>query len=160
MKVHRETKLTDVWALAVGKGSPKLERAKDAPTADPNENDRYFTAGPASSSDSHPAEGFHLLGNLRPPELGFQAVGVTMAKFATLLKGQIFGLPVVDCTGLQGRYNFTFEFDSGPEGREPPDYNSPSLFTAIERLGLKLEARRMPVEHLVIDHVEKIPVAN
>jgi uncharacterized protein (TIGR03435 family) len=155
MKVHRETKVTEVYALAVGKGGPKLERAEDEPAADLNDRDVVVTFGKASSSPSRPAGGFQLLDNLHHNDLGFKAVGVTMAKVVAFLKGHVQGLPVVDCTGLQGRYNFTFKFDAGPEGREPPWYNPPALFTAIERLGLKLEARRVPVDRLVVDHVER-----
>jgi uncharacterized protein (TIGR03435 family) len=159
VKVHHETKVTDCYVLAVGRGSPKLERAKDAPAADPSDRNVTITFGKASSSASGPADGFHRLENVRPPETGFQAVGVTMTKFSVLLKSYV-QLPVVDSTGLQGAYNFTFQFDDGPEGREPPYYYPPALFTAIEHLGLKLEARRVPVDHLVVDHVEKIPIEN
>ena len=42
-----------------------------------------------------------------------------------------------------------------------PIMSSPSLFTVLEeQLGLKLEARKLPVEILVIDHVEKAPTEN
>ena len=34
------------------------------------------------------------------------------------------------------------------------DPNRPTLFAALEALGLKLEAQMAPVETLVIDHVE------
>ena len=156
LKVHHETKVTDVYALTAGKGGPKLERAEDDLAADPNDRNVVVGFGKATSS------GFHLLGNLRGSELRFQAVAVTMAKLSVLLKSYVH-LPVVDSTGLQGRYNFTFEFDAlegGPEERMAPNYIPPSLFTAVERLGLKLEARRVPVDHLVVDHAEKVPIEN
>jgi uncharacterized protein (TIGR03435 family) len=39
--------------------------------------------------------------------------------------------------------------------------DGPTIFTALqEQLGLKLEARKVPVEILVIDHVEKVPSEN
>jgi uncharacterized protein (TIGR03435 family) len=82
-----------------------------------------------------------------------------MAKFSVLVKSYVNSV-VVDRTGLTGRYNFTFQFDDGPEGRTAPDYIPPALFTAIERLGLKLEARRMPLDCVVVDHADKIPTAN
>jgi uncharacterized protein (TIGR03435 family) len=153
LRVHHETKATDVYVLAVGKGVPKLERAEDDPAADPNDRNVVATFGKSSSS------GFHVLGDVPPPELAFQAVEVTMVKFSVLLKSYVQS-PVVDRTGLQGRYNFTFQFDGGLPDATEPDHIPPSLFTAVERLGLKLEARRIPVDHLVVDHVEKAPIEN
>jgi uncharacterized protein (TIGR03435 family) len=55
------------------------------------------------------------------------------------------GGPVVDKTALDGLYDFTFEW---------PDANS-SLFASVDELGLKLEAKREPVEVLVIDRAER-----
>jgi uncharacterized protein (TIGR03435 family) len=37
----------------------------------------------------------------------------------------------------------------------------PDLFAAVQsQLGLKLEAKKVPVEVLVIDHMEKTPIVN
>ncbi len=35
-----------------------------------------------------------------------------------------------------------------------------SLFNAMEKLGLKLESSKAPLEVLVIDHIEKMPTEN
>lgn len=59
------------------------------------------------------------------------------------------GSPVVDKTGLDGLYDYTFEW---------PDAGS-SLFASVDQLGLKLEAKKVPVEVLVMDHAER-PSAN
>jgi len=71
--------------------------------------------------------------------------------------------PVVDETGLDGRWDFRLEWTpdssqfggravlTGPERERPP-----ALFTAIqEQLGLKLESRRVAVDVLVIDRVQR-----
>lgn len=55
------------------------------------------------------------------------------------------GSPVVDETGLSGLYDYTFEW---------PDAGS-SLFASVDQLGLKLEAKKAPVEVLVMDHAER-----
>lgn len=83
---------------------------------------------------------------------------VTMAMLGDRLSRPDFGLdrPVVDQTGLTGTYDVTFDWKSGE-----PDDPSASLFTAIqEQLGLKLEARKIPLEVLVVDHAEKVPESN
>lgn len=55
------------------------------------------------------------------------------------------GSPVVDKTGLDGLYDYTFEW---------PDTGS-SLFASVDQLGLKLEAKKEPVEVLMVDHAER-----
>jgi len=70
----------------------------------------------------------------------------------------ILDRPVLDRTGLGGRYDFTLEWtpDLSPSDNPTPNAAGPSIFTAVqEQLGLKLERQKAPVEILVIDHVEK-----
>jgi uncharacterized protein (TIGR03435 family) len=67
------------------------------------------------------------------------------------------GRPVIDRTGLNGRYELTLNWteDDVPSPAANTS-GAPSLFTAIqEQLGLKLEATRGPVQVLVIDHAER-----
>jgi uncharacterized protein (TIGR03435 family) len=66
------------------------------------------------------------------------------------------GSPVLDCTGLKGSYNFSLAF-TDPRDPRPRDADSrPDLFAAVqEQLGLKLEAKKSPVEVLIIDHIER-----
>ena len=83
------------------------------------------------------------------------------------------GRPVIDATGLKGKYDFTLTFSSDSVGQSgppaPPDDRgiTPSgdggltLFGALEKqLGLKLEPRQITVDLFVIDHAEKTPVEN
>jgi uncharacterized protein (TIGR03435 family) len=114
--------------------------------------------------------------------------GITMAQFAdrlsTLANGYIH-TPVLDATGLEGRYDFTLSFspagmgqlagrggrgggEAGPLAPSPvPDLAASdpngtiTLFEAVDKqLGLKLEAQRRPVPVLVIDHIERKPIEN
>jgi uncharacterized protein (TIGR03435 family) len=89
----------------------------------------------------------------------FEATKTSMQHFADLL-ARLLSQQVVNETGLQGVYDFTLEWapDDMKVGAET---SGASLFTALqEQLGLKLEARKGPVEVLVVDHVEKAPTAN
>jgi uncharacterized protein (TIGR03435 family) len=72
--------------------------------------------------------------------------------------------PVVDNTGLQGVYEIAIsvELDEGQQRLMPqpglvfPGFGfAPAVFDAVERMGLKLESTKGPVDFLVIDHVEK-----
>jgi len=66
--------------------------------------------------------------------------------------------PVIDATGLRGKYDFVLTF--APDGAAP-EVDGVNLFAAFERqLGLRLESRKVRVEEFVIDHVENSPVEN
>lgn len=65
--------------------------------------------------------------------------------------------PVVNKTGIEGNYNIVLNYSQ--EGTA--DSSLPSIFMALqEQLGLKLESLMVPVEMLVIDHVESVPTEN
>jgi bla regulator protein blaR1 len=66
--------------------------------------------------------------------------------------------PVVDQTGLSGRFDFTLEWTPESSGPQPAitDPQGPSFVEAVrEQLGLKLQSTEAPIQTLVIDHVEK-----
>ncbi|MDQ6676315.1 MAG: TIGR03435 family protein, partial [Acidobacteriota bacterium] len=77
------------------------------------------------------------------------------------------GKPVVDRTGLQGRFDLKLDWTpepppiaaapgAQPVAPNPLDLSGPTIFTAVQQqLGLKLEARKAPVPVLVIEHAEK-----
>jgi uncharacterized protein (TIGR03435 family) len=67
--------------------------------------------------------------------------------------------PVLDGTGLKkASYNFTPEYADPRWGSKLPSElaSRPDIFTALqEQLGLKLEAKKGPVEILVVDRIER-----
>lgn len=78
-----------------------------------------------------------------------------MAYFARGLQGELNGSVVIDKTGLDGTYDYRFEF-SPPDVSTAGDFSAPSLFTAIEKdLGLKLEPTKTRLDCIVIDHIEQ-----
>jgi uncharacterized protein (TIGR03435 family) len=86
------------------------------------------------------------------------ATSVSMAELAhQLSRTRVIDRPVFDKTGITGEFDFTYEYapdDNDSAGR-------PSIFTAIQqKLGLKLESTKGPVEVVVIDRAEKVPSAN
>jgi uncharacterized protein (TIGR03435 family) len=140
LTLHHEKKELSVYALVVGKNGPKLTKSQ----GDPNGLPGLFFRG---------------LGVL-------PVANATMGDFAGVMQGAVLDRPVVDQTGLKGRFDFILKWtpdESQFEGlgiKVPPPSDAanapPGLFTAIqEQLGLKLEATKAPVDVLVIDHVEK-----
>ena len=74
------------------------------------------------------------------------------------------GRPVVDRTGLSGRYNFTANLQDLPAGASAEELkravveSDTAVFAALEeQLGLKLTAERAPIEVLVVDGADRVP---
>ena len=70
--------------------------------------------------------------------------------------------PVVDRTGLAGVYQATLEFSPADTNEAANSAGNPelfgaSLFAMAERLGLKLQKVKAPVEILVVDRVSRVP---
>jgi uncharacterized protein (TIGR03435 family) len=82
------------------------------------------------------------------------ATRITMMRFAEVLSRQM-DLPVVDATGLKGTFNLKLEWTPGGDAGD----SRPTVFMALQQLGLRLESRKTPVEILVIDHAER-PLEN
>jgi uncharacterized protein (TIGR03435 family) len=69
----------------------------------------------------------------------------------------------MDETGFTSKYSFVLYFspDLPNQGPNPGDASDPGIFAAVQQqLGLRLEARKAPVEMLLIDHAEKAPTGN
>jgi uncharacterized protein (TIGR03435 family) len=136
---HREQRDFSIYELEIANGGPKLKESTE-PATDPSK----------------------LVSVVYPERMVMPARNATMSEFASLLQRALLDRPVVDKTGLTGRYDFDLEWapDETQFGGEVPaasgDAPSPPFFTAInQQLGLKLEATRGPVEALVIDSVER-----
>lgn len=126
----------------------------------------------AKIKESGPDSRFRLLfGGAPGGGTTFNVGDATMADVANTLQGAVLDKPVVDQTGLSGKYDFllTFTPDAtqmtafGPRPPAPaaPDLDAPpDIFTAFQQqLGLKLESTKAQVDVMVIDRIEK-PSAN
>lgn len=158
MRIHRETKELPIYALLVDRNGAKL-KAANGPAGDEN--------AIAAVKKNEGKDGFPVLTpgaqgivvetrNGRARISGFHA---DLTKLADFLSTQL-GRPVFDQTGIAGA--FDFEVYYRPESASPDDTSTdPGIFDALrEQLGLRLDARKGPVEMLVIDHIEKVPTGN
>ena len=133
LEFHRDTKELSSQVLVVAKGGPKLR----------------------SSQEDAP-------GVLRPEKSAMVAQHATMAEFVGTLSGPL-RTPVIDKTGLTGRYDFSVDLSSYFADAKPgqqPDMTAVIMSALREQLGLNLESRKELVEILVIDHAERNPSAN
>jgi uncharacterized protein (TIGR03435 family) len=87
---------------------------------------------------------------------GLQAWGFNLDALASMLRRPA-ERPVTNKTGISGTYDIELDYASAND----PNSTLPDLFTALqEELGLKLVPQRIPVEILVIDHVDRVPTEN
>jgi uncharacterized protein (TIGR03435 family) len=122
---HRETRTLAQYDLVVAKGGPKLE---------------------ASSAE----DAAQTRSSQGPRQL--KVWGADMAMLARMLIGAV-DAPVRDKTGLDGKYNINMAF-APMQGATAEDDARPSVFAAVQLLGLKLEPVKGPVEAMVIDSAE------
>jgi uncharacterized protein (TIGR03435 family) len=132
LRMHRDTKMVQGFALVVEKDGPKLK--------------------PATGNEEHP--GTILPG---PAPYSISGQSVLMSALASSLSGR--GQPVTDKTGLTGRYTFTLQYLPDTLGTAPPARGRPDLpllFQALrEQLGLRLEPEKTPLNVIIIDSAEK-----
>jgi uncharacterized protein (TIGR03435 family) len=180
MTFHRETKDFPVYGLVVARGGLKMKESPPDPDAkivgDPGEKPSTNVTGGGGRGGVHIEFGNGSLFTMADNK--FIARKLPMASFAELL-ARFEDRPVVDMTELKGRYDFDLVFT--PEDYQamlirsaiaagvvlPPEAlralsgsSGDSLLNALERLGLKLETRKAPLEMVVIDHIEKAPTEN
>lgn len=129
---HRETKVLPVFEIVPARSGPKLKPSR----------------GPVGGI---PAVG-HAQGELA-------VVNATLPDIAKFLQRFVTDRPVVDETGISGRYDVTLRWtpDETLADHQGAGLSEsyPGFFTAIqEQIGLKLEASKRPVQVLVIDHID------
>jgi uncharacterized protein (TIGR03435 family) len=157
LKVHRETRELDIYALMMAKPD-----GKPGPALKPASGDCSPEAFAARGAAPPPAPGTGPVCGIQglPGRIRFGGYPLTL--FAQTISNQV-GRAVVDRTGLTGNWDFEMKYVAPPpNGPLPPgvelppsDPDAPDLFTAVrEQLGLKLEATTGPVEVLVIDSIE------
>jgi uncharacterized protein (TIGR03435 family) len=68
--------------------------------------------------------------------------------------------PVLDMTGVHGYFDIILTPEGGPPNTIPDTNFSSAIVSAVGELGLKLETRTSPLQHLVVDSAERIPTEN
>jgi uncharacterized protein (TIGR03435 family) len=133
LQSHQEDRPTLAYVLTVSKHGPQLQ--------------------PASGTQPHCGWTDLPSGVSRR-----ECQNMTMAELARQLPGLNrigIGRPVVDKTGLDGTWDFHLDVRLAPAdiGAVP---EGPTIFDAFDQLGLKLEARKVPLPVLVVDRIEPL----
>jgi uncharacterized protein (TIGR03435 family) len=140
LKLRREITNVQGYALVVAKAGPKLQKAK-TPEAACVESAPFAPLTPTGPG-CHQIQG----GTGR----GIHATAIDMSDLA-LFVSNWSERPIIDATGLPGLYSVETEGWS-PAGDNP---SRPSLDEILDRLGLRLDNRKLPMETLVLEHIEK-----
>jgi len=142
---HVEKKIHPIYVLSVAKGGLKLDLSKTPPDQSPA---LISTLVPATSGGID-----HVL---------LPGRNATVRQLASMLQRAVLDRPVVDDTGINGRYDFDLEWTpdewqfGGTLPLAAPNSGKPGLYTAIEQqLGLKLTSTRGAAETLVIDALDR-----
>jgi uncharacterized protein (TIGR03435 family) len=137
LTLHRQTKVFQAYLLTIGKNGPKFQESK--------------------------SEGASSI----VPRQDTMSVTISRTPLSQLtdMLSKVLQTPVVDMTGLTGRYDITLNLakylgDLQPSGGGPPDVVGVLLSGVQEELGLKLESKKTPLDLLIIDSAEKIPAEN
>ncbi len=189
MTFHRDKKEQSVFALVVGKNGSKLTPYKADPDAAggavSGSNEMSISGKPGQSQTV--SDGTGLQQTVTPsPDGKSLHIAFTKVPLGMLCEGlfRFVGRPIVDMTGLQGDYNASLDISmadilamqkalgvgpggapaGGGDSARPADAAGDnfgnSVVESLNALGLKLEARKVPMDLIVIDHIEKNPTAN
>jgi uncharacterized protein (TIGR03435 family) len=172
MVLHHESKDFQVDEMTIAKGGSKLKA-----TEDPNIEPLTPVAGPprVNQDGVQQLNGSGAIVTIFPganaATARMVARGLLSSEIASRLAASV-RRPVIDKTGLTGKYDFVLEFTpdlSGiplPAGFSTQDGNNATdpgsdIVAAVEKqLGLKLTSTKGKLDVIVVDHAEKIPTQN
>jgi uncharacterized protein (TIGR03435 family) len=176
LAVHRGNTREAIYALVVAKGGLKVKEAEQkagGPDSDASPDAFDFFGAVQTSMDPGGSTA-----TIRGPRIGtvleteerdriqqWHAPSISMAGLADLLdKVAPLSSPIIDMTGLPGRYQLVLEVSLKDLSRgEPSDMEATVLRgfnDGLRKLGLQLERRTGTMESLIVDHVEKTPAGN
>ncbi len=165
---HKEIRAEPAYALTIAKNGIKFKKNKEPQIApmSPGEWAGKPGDGPLDR-DGYPILPPHKSGGVGRVSEGvfkFTSVGMPVSAFTYMIAPHL-GRPmprVIDRTGLTGLYDFKIEYlNTIPGEQQPQDFGGPPIAEALEKqLGLHLEKTKVPVEMLIVDHIERTPTDN
>lgn len=160
LKIHRETKEVPVYLLTVAEGGPKLEPAKEGSCLP---MPMTFPLPPLAPGQEYCR---NMLSASKGQNPALHADSASLDEFSKLLS-LVLDRPIIDKTGIAGSFFFwnsrltktTPRYlpggDLAGDGAPASNPAVPSIFTALQQLGLKLEPTNGRRDFLIIDRVER-----
>ncbi len=159
---HFEKKQITGYQLVVAKGGAKLDQSPGPPKQDedPRKEAPRIKTDREGYPELPPGRHFMMVGGPNG-RARWRFVDASMDEFVEKIADSMLQKPTANATGLAGRYDFLLSYSWAAMQPDPPPDAGASLFEALQQqLGLKLESSKVPMEILVIDHIEKIPRGN
>jgi uncharacterized protein (TIGR03435 family) len=147
LKVHSEDRILPVYNLVVIKAGPRLSADQTPPAP----SFLQFSSSGAQLAPL-PRGAMRIISGAAATTLEGSAIPV--AKLVSLLQGQSDRI-IFDKTEFAGLFDLHLEFTQPAATSQTTESSAPSLFTAIQDIGLKLESAKAPIEVFVIDSVHK-----
>src|SRR6185312_9945120 len=147
LKVHREDRILPVYNLVVIKRGPTLSADQTPPAPS-------FIQFSSSGAPLPPLPRGAMRIIAGGSGTTLEGSAIPVAKLVTLLQGQSDRI-IFDKTGFTGLFDLHLEFTQPAAASQTSESSAPSLFTAIQDIGLKLESAKAPIEVFVIDSVHR-----
>ena len=158
LKVHREDREMPVYVMTVAKGGSKLQPYKEGTCLIIDVN---HLPAPAAPGEPPPTVCGVQQMRRTVESMTIAARGMTLAEFTRGTLTNFVDRPIVDHTGLSGRFDLQIEFalenrsGRGASADMPAETALPIFGALLQQLGLKLDSGKAPVEVLVIDRAER-----
>jgi uncharacterized protein (TIGR03435 family) len=181
LRFHREESEQPIYALIVGKNGHKMKAAppEDSESARaPDDKPPEFRADGAGGTTTRARSSSMGNVNIRFQDgmVHMEADRVSMDRLAEKLT-QFLDRPIVNMTGLEGDFQVTLDIaqseafnaarragvampEDAPPSGEASEPGGATIFQSVQKLGLKLDPRKVNITKLIIDHLEKVPSEN
>ena len=180
LRFHREESEQPIYALIVGKNGPKM---KAAPPEDSESARASDDKPPVFRTDAAGVTTTRVRGPMGNVNIRFQDGMVhmevdrmSMDRLADRLT-QFLDRPIINMTGLEGDFQVTLDIaqseainvahragaaipEDAPPSAEASEPAGATIFQSVQKLGLKLDPRKVNVTMLIIDQLEKVPSQN
>jgi uncharacterized protein (TIGR03435 family) len=171
VRVHKESRVLPAYELSVAKGGPKLKEADTTKLPSAPEPGSELAPPPRASGSPSPSSSLPVgFVSMTVYINGSRTIrGIMTAEQLARHFTRLLDRPVFDNTGLKGTYQIELSYlgDEIGGGRDDAprqqDANAPvaTLFQAAQQtLGLKLDAKKSPVEMIVVESANRVPTEN
>ncbi|HWC97998.1 MAG TPA: TIGR03435 family protein [Candidatus Sulfopaludibacter sp.] len=186
LKIHKDSKEKNIYAMVVAKTGLLMKPAEALPDTPEEPNQPAFKMSGNMQDGKGMTVNAGRNGTTKvnmSPDMKTMHMEISKAPMTALVEilTRMVDRPVVDMTDLKGDYQIALDLPlstmmamAGAMGGGPPpgmgadggnkmaEASDPgtSIFESVQKLGLKLEPRKGPVETIVVDHLEKTPSEN